>query len=112
MDNISNRKISVGPTREEVRLHALDMAVRSSQLMGRADNVMQLAEQYFEWISKPGMAPESDSATAEPRQGDRVPGAGPSSTFEELMPLAAPGKERSSDMPASVRQAGASKSAA
>lgn len=50
---MNERQISRNPGPVEVRLHCLDSAVRTGVLSGRADGLLQLAEQYYEWIMKP-----------------------------------------------------------
>jgi hypothetical protein len=46
------REISRSPSRTELRLHCLDMAVNSARLLGRADNVTAVADAYFAWITQ------------------------------------------------------------
>lgn len=64
---MSERQISRNPGAVEVRLHCLDMAVRSGVLSGRADGLMQLADQYFDWV----MRPQAKAAEPEPPPADR-----------------------------------------
>jgi hypothetical protein len=39
-------------TLPEIRLACLDLACQSGRLLGRAENVEQIAESYFEWIMR------------------------------------------------------------
>lgn len=64
------RQLSRNPTTVEVRVHCLDMAVRSAQLMGRADSLLQIAEQYFEWCTRGAQPVEGARPVDPPQAGD------------------------------------------
>lgn len=92
------RTISRNPSRLEARLHCLDMAVRSAQLLGRADNTMGLAEQYFAWCMKP--------PPVEPAELDDLKPIGGAEANKEP----AAGGNASGAVPPSLRQQGATAS--
>lgn len=85
---MNERQISRNPGAVEVRLHCLDMAVRSAALSGRADNLMALAGQYYSWVTEPQATkaePEEPPRPASPPEavdlgagGTPVPGTVPS----------------------------------
>jgi hypothetical protein len=92
------RNISRNPCNAEIRLHCLDMAVRSAAVMGRADNLFVLAEQNFAWVTT-GTKPGEPRTTAPGgRQDDDGEGLGGEGGSGE-------GEGSGDGKPASLRQA-------
>lgn len=100
---MSSRNISRNPSLPETRLHCLDMAVRGAQLTGRTNDLMQIADQYFDWVMR-GTQPVAP--TTQTPSGSRE-GADDDDSDDETQPIGSnPPPPDSNRQPASLRQAG------
>lgn len=98
-------KIPANPTRRAARMLALDLAVRSAQMMGRTGNIEQVADSYYAWITKGD--PEGGVESLAPLRIEIV--GLPAPVIQLGAPVAAepaPSKSEGGGVPASARQAG------
>ena len=101
---MSSRNISRNPSLPETRLHCLDMAVRGAQLTGRTNDLMQIADQYFDWVMRgtQPVAPTTQTPSASREGADDNDGPD-----DETQPIGStPTPSDSNRQPASLRQAG------
>lgn len=93
----------------EARLFCLELAVQSARLLGRADNVEQIADQYFAWATKsvdlagPTKKTPDDIKVGQGSEDDAGPVGG------DKDKSGGTGAEGGQGGPASLRQAGGGK---
>ena len=107
MDRISLNPKDPGVRGQEIRLHALELAVKAAPSMGRMDGPLGVAREFESWILGAGL-PAAPAASAPARVETQEPAAEPQEPGDDTDRIDVKEPEPAQQVPAipaSVRQA-------